>query len=114
MQAMALRHGPGVIEVATNLTHMDWTTCSASISGSSSSLGSHAQHDTSFSAARTQQDAAVSGSRPRKGAGPEEVQQAVAAAADKHGLLPPGSGYVTNKMPTQLLEFAAERFGKHC
>ncbi|WIA12498.1 hypothetical protein OEZ85_012531 [Tetradesmus obliquus] len=93
VEAMALQHGPGVIEVATNLIGMDWTTGSSSSHISSSSDSSRGSADPQTAAAA-------------RGAGAEQVMAAIAAAAAQHGMPPPGPGYVTNKLPAELLEAA--------
>lgn len=127
-QAMALQHGPCVIEVATNLVDLDWTTYSSSsraqTSGTAHSLAAAAAESSSTACHAPAADAeatdnrsaaaaaAASGgpnSRQCKGAGPEQVLAAIAVAAELHGLPPPGAGYVTNKLPRELLESARQQ-----
>jgi hypothetical protein len=93
LQAMALQHGPGVIEVATNLIGLDWTT-----QHNSSSRVSHVAAAASAAAA----------AEAPGGAGPEQVMAAIATAAAQQGLPPPGPGYVTNKLPHELIEAARQ------
>jgi hypothetical protein len=102
MQAMALQHGPGVIEVATNLINIDWTMLHSSSSSSSSSSSESASHMAAAAAA------ACSGVVPGRSAGPEQVMAAITAAAAQHGLPPPGPGYVTNKLPHELMQAARQ------
>jgi hypothetical protein len=52
--------------------------------------------------------AAGSGVVPGGGAGPEQVMAAITAAAAQHGLPPPGPGYVTNKLPHELVQAARQ------
>jgi hypothetical protein len=103
VQAMALQHGPGVTEVATNLIDIDWTTAHSSESNTSSSSTSAPSHTAAAAAA-----AAGAGVQPGRGAGPEQVMAAITAAAAQHGLPPPGPGYVTNKLPLELMEAARQ------
>jgi hypothetical protein len=102
VQAMALHHGPGVVEVATNLTGMDWTSAHSSSSSSSSGGGS------SSSMAAEPHTAAAAAGAPGRGADTQQVMAAIAAAAAQHGLPPPGPGYVTNKLPAELIEAARQ------
>lgn len=118
---MALPHGPGVIEIATNLVAYDWRTADGS-SGTSSSMG---QTQQTGSDSGTQMPPGGSSSSSRSsvlwehdgswaaeqlaGAGPPAVAAAVARETQRLGLPPPGTGYVTNKTPPELIAAAAER-----
>ena len=136
LQAMALPHGPGVIEVATNLIAYSW--CSsptprsdATHQAATAAAGSPSQADggqcsqpdpqePSSSSSSTSTSSSSSSSSSGQlgvqdsswgsltGAGPDEVAAAVAQEARRLGLPPPGPGYVTNKTPPQLLVYAAE------
>lgn len=117
---MALPHGPGVIEIAINLVAYDWRTADSS-SSTSTSMG-HKKQTRSDSG--TQMPPGGSSSSPSSvlgeqdgswaveqlaGAGPAAVAAAVAREAQRLGLPPPGTGYVTNKTPPELIAAAAER-----
>jgi len=127
LQAMALPHGPGVIEVATNLIAYDWSRTepqeaasgspgpgtAAAHSRDSSPAASNAREASQFPApkAGSAEDQPMCSSRldGLTGAGPAEVAAAVAAQAQQLGLPAPGPGYVTNKTPPELIAIAAEQ-----
>lgn len=142
-QAMALPHGPGVIEVATNLIAYNWSSTSARKGDAAHQQPTAAAASRSHpdSSQRTQQETPMpssssgssdgsSSSRgcssssqadgqqiswgPLTGAGPDEVAAAVAQEVRRLGLPPPGPGYVTNKTPPQLLAYAAETLQQSC
>lgn len=98
---MALRHNPGVIEVATNLIAYDWREAEAT--------SGHAAQPSGSSSALQQPKLVPEES---SGAGPSEVATAIAACAAEQGLTPPGPGYVTNKQPAELLLLAAQHWSQ--
>lgn len=109
MQAMALHHGPGVIEVATNLLNYDWnahqhpTLASAAQASPADSWRNIAVEVEGSQEDRTSRDI-------MQGASPDDVQGVVEDAARSLGLPPPGQAYLTNKMPWELLQFAHDHF----
>lgn len=126
---MALPHGPGVIEVATNLIAYDWgraepreaasqsrpgpdTAAACSRESSPTASSAHeASQSPAAKAAGSAEDQPMCSSRRSisTGAGPDEVAAAVAAQAQQLGLPAPGPGYVTNKTPPELIAIAAEQ-----
>lgn len=103
-----MQHGPGVIEVATNLVALDCSrlqhaeyTSNHSGSSSSSTISPECSRD--MFQGRDRVPKAL-----LQGAGPEEVAAAVAVAAERHGLRPPGAGYITNRLPLELVELARQ------
>jgi hypothetical protein len=127
---MALPHGPGVIEVATNLVAYDWRLAASTSSNGqqhqalfgATANGSSSSSDASASATSVQQvneyNAQVactpngqhsSSVFDLTGAGPAEVAAAIAQEAQKRGLQAPGPGYITNKTPSELIAIAAEK-----
>lgn len=120
-QAMALPHGPGVIEVATNLIAYDGCgavsssagmqqqapSCTAAAESSSggSGVSGHAGY---VAASNDAQQGQQSSSWAQQGAGPEDVAAAVSREAQLRGLPPPGDGYITNKTPAELMALAAK------
>lgn len=103
---MALPHGPGVIEVATNLIAYDWRHQDVGAGNEASTAVSSSSSSSSSEAAGAQQP---SSSMWSGGAGPIEVAAAVAQLAQQHGLPPPGPGYITNKTPPQMIATTEEQ-----
>jgi hypothetical protein len=120
-QAMALPHGAGVIEVATNLlgysghntvsssahTQQQAPSCTAAAESSRGDPGVPG-HAGSVAASSNTQQGQQSSSWSQQSAGPEDVAAAVSREAQLRGLPPPGDGYITNKTPADLVALAAK------
>jgi hypothetical protein len=125
---MALPHGPGVIEVATNLlgydggrtvsssagTQQQAASCNAAAESSSGRGGPDVPGQPgSVAASSNARQGQQSSSWTQPGAGPEGVAAAVSKEAQLRGLRPPGAGYITNKTPAELMALAAKLL-QHC